>query len=290
VWVEDAENGFVDHDENLEAGEVCIRAVKAFASSPSYLKSTSKFSPSDTSLDNRDEEENRRFLCAGALVQRPIELNGGSLQSWPPPRIYDAWIADSISDNCGPNLQLQGALQVLDTLFLEFLEREYEYLNTNEDNVKKTSSRSHHVAIGCNADATISLLKNFIVRCGDKNDIDSVSEHTCASFMASQMRGFIPLRNAVRMDSIYSRSHYGYYDLDGMVLDPSVGRERYNYAIGESDRNYDDDDKNNNRHQYHTGEHESGKTSNLQQKILDLLPDDNTIRRHTIKRFTLDDQ
>jgi len=31
VWIEDSEEGFVDEDENLEPGEVCLKSIKSFA-------------------------------------------------------------------------------------------------------------------------------------------------------------------------------------------------------------------------------------------------------------------
>lgn len=52
IWVEEAEDGFVDEEENLMTGEVCVKAVKAFATDP-------------------DDETDHRFLCAGALIKRP---------------------------------------------------------------------------------------------------------------------------------------------------------------------------------------------------------------------------
>ena len=34
VWIEDAEDGFVDDDENLEPGEVCLKSIKSIAGPP----------------------------------------------------------------------------------------------------------------------------------------------------------------------------------------------------------------------------------------------------------------
>jgi len=34
VWIEDAEDGFVDEDENLEPGEVCLKSIKSIAGPP----------------------------------------------------------------------------------------------------------------------------------------------------------------------------------------------------------------------------------------------------------------
>lgn len=84
IWLEEAEEGFVDDDENLMMGEICLRAVKAFASDPD---------------DESESGSNKRFLCAGALVQRPDS------------DICDAWMADSFLDEA--NVQLQGAVRLL---------------------------------------------------------------------------------------------------------------------------------------------------------------------------------
>jgi hypothetical protein len=252
VWVEDADDGFVDHDENLEEGEVCLKAVKAFASSSISTK-----------VDN-DPKRNKRFLCAGALIQRPIEpldLHPSETSSLSSPRICDAWIADSILHDGGPNLQLQGTLQVLDVLLLDFLEREYDLLhnNLNQDEVATTNV----------VDMTMTL-RNFVVKCGNNDDVNE--EYTCASFMASQLRGFMLLRDAVRVDSIYSRSHYGYYELDGMVLDPVLARQRYMSVIDAI-----------------VPPAMAGHTAvSIAKRILDLLPDDEMIRRHMFKRFSSD--
>jgi hypothetical protein len=93
VWVELAEDGFVDEDENLMTGETCLRAVKAYAAS------TSSTQEHDTTNHN-ETTASKRFLCAGALVQRPHS------------QMCDAWMADCLLDET--NLQLQGALLILD--------------------------------------------------------------------------------------------------------------------------------------------------------------------------------
>jgi hypothetical protein len=171
VWIEEAGDAFVDSDENLEDGEVCLRSVMAFASStPLVLESSS--------------EEDPRFLCAGALVQRPSDSG-----------VCDAWTADYILEDGGPHLQFQGALQVLDDLLLFHLER--------------------------HADNTILGLQTLVVKCGSLD-----SETTCASYMAAKSRGFRPLTELLRINSIYVASQYD-HDVDGMVLDASIGRNIY---------------------------------------------------------------
>ena len=91
VWLEQAEEGFVDEDENLMMGEICLRAVKAFAS-------------------NADDADGvKRLLCAGALVQRPSS------------NVCDAWLADAFMDET--NLQFKGATLVIDDLFHYHLKR-----------------------------------------------------------------------------------------------------------------------------------------------------------------------
>ena len=206
VWIEEAEEDFVDDEENLEEGEVCIRSVKAFA----------------TPLE---PSEDPRFLCAGALVQRP-----------PASLVCDAWTADSILEEGGPNLQFQGALQVLDDLLLCHLERHSEN--------------------------TVLGLQTFVVKCGSLE-----SDYTCASYMAAKSRGFRPLQELLRVNSIYTLSHYS-YDLDGMVLDVIQGRKIYEQMatceVGKL----------------------SEKASQMAAKIYRRLPDDDTIQRCTHKRFT----
>ena len=129
VWIVEAEPGFVDEDDNLEEGEECIRAVKAFASS---------------------SEGEERFLCAGALVKHKDST------------IHTAWTADAILDNGGPNLQLQGALLVLDDMVYTHLQHE-------------------------------RTMDTFVLHCG----ADPHSEFHCASYRAATLRGFVRLRSVV---------------------------------------------------------------------------------------------
>eukprot|EP00977_Amphora_coffeiformis_P030199 scaffold45428_cov176-Amphora_coffeaeformis.AAC.3 len=206
VWVQEAETGFVDEEENLEEGEVCHRSVKAFASSVK------------TSILPR-------FLGAGALVQRP----GGSL-------VCDAWTADAMLDEGGPNLQLQGACQILDDLLLFHFQQQQE---RNEDD-------------------SILGLQTFVVKCGGGLE----SEYSCASYMAAMSRGFHPLKEMIRKSSIYSSALYD-HDLDGLVMDATEGKQIYQTLS------------------------QQGEINSTASAILDLLPDDDTIRRHITKRFTV---
>lgn len=206
VWVEDAEDDFVDEEENLEEEEVCLKSLKAFCSS-----------------DNDDP----LFLCAGALVQRPES------------KVCDAWTADSLL--ASPNLQLQGATKILDQLFLFHL-------------------RQHE-------DDSLCGLRYFVLRCAEEQ------ETAFASHKASQLRGFRPLQeNMLRADSIYT-SHCYDHDWEGaMVFDYWLGKQRYKEQAA-----------------VFLEEQNEGEPFYTEQQtileILDLLPDADTIQRHTIKRY-----
>ena len=209
VWVEEADEDFVDENENLEQGEVCLKSLKAFASRPTSVEEA--FGP--------------RFLCAGALVQRPPESH-----------VCDAWTADSMLDDGGPNLQFQGASKVLDELLFFHLQR--------------------------SRDNTIWGLQTFVVKCGSLD-----SEYTCASYMAASARGFRPLRDMVRVTSIYSPSFYD-NDLEGLVLDAEHGKAMYQ-KLAHTD----------------VGGSWSFDDRMIASKIYQLLPDDDTRRRCTHKRY-----
>lgn len=212
IWVEEAEDDFVDEDENLEEGEVCLKAVKAFSSPP-------------WSTTNNDDDSEPRFLCAGALVLRPPES-----------QVCEAWTADSMLDEGSPNLQLQGALRVLDRLLLFHLERHCEN--------------------------TILGLQAFVVKCGNLD-----SEYSCASYMAAVARGFRPLRELVRVSSIYTASFYS-NDLEGLVFNAGEGKTIYQrLAMTDVDSSWSMDDQ------------------KVASTICHLLPDDDTIRRCTHKRY-----
>jgi hypothetical protein len=176
VWVQDAEEDFVDEDENLEDGEVCLKSVKAFAS-PALV----------------EDDDEPRFLSAGALVQRPLVVEDTR-------SVCDAWTADTILENGGPNLQLQGASLVLDELLFFHLEQQQG--------------------------DPIGALQNFVVHCGSIE-----KESSCASYMAANSRGFRPLKDLLRASSIYTKSTYVDGGLDGMVLDIDTARNTYERLI-----------------------------------------------------------
>lgn len=181
MWIQEAENDFVDEDENLEDGEVCLKSVKAFAS---------------PALDDEDEEP--RFLSAGALVQRPFMGKGIGV-------VCDAWTADAILEEGGPNLQLQGACLVLDELLLFHLQQQQQQQKTDP----------------------IGALQTFIVQCGSLE-----KETSCASYMAAKSQGFRPLKDLLRESSIYTKSTYvGGGSMDGMVLDIDKAQDTYGRLI-----------------------------------------------------------
>ena len=175
VWTELAEEGFVDEDENLMVGEVCLRAVKAFAGNS----------------DDKDDSQiqDKRFLCAGALVQRPSIASGRSSQM----PIYDAWMADCLMDES--NLQFQGALQVLDDLF-------YHHLNTSNSNRPMDE-----------------ILSTFVVQCGGME-----SEWHFASHRAVKARGFKPLAcfSALEEENEESSCCWKYMDRDEEDIDALI--------------------------------------------------------------------
>ena len=175
VWVEDAEDGFVDDDENLMMGEVCLKSVKAYANDP-Y------------------NEGEKRFLGAAALVARPSS------------NICDCWIADSLLDET--NIQLQGAMLLLDNLFHYHLERS-------------------------NAKTLEEMISSFIVRSGSAE-----SNFHCASYMAALNRGFKPLKD-LTYDKNHAFAHFEHLDLeeedlDSLVFDISSGVERYSLSRSSS--------------------------------------------------------
>jgi hypothetical protein len=215
--VEQAEEGFVDDEENLEEGEICLKSWKAFAA-------------------REDDSEEKVFLCAGALIQRPRREGREDEFS----SICDAWMADSTLEECGPNLQLKGAVQILDELFLFHLGRELGVAELTDEDLLEASA--------------VQALRNFVLHCGE-----SESEYTCASYMASQLRGFISLKEAVRRTSIYNSQYYD-NDLDGMVFDYESGLKVYENA---------------------------GTSSEIADMIIALLPDAETVKWFATKRFTI---
>jgi len=95
VVVHEAEPDFVE-DDNLEPGEVLVKAFKAF----------------DTS---------GKFLCAGALVRRRSEVQASD--------VHDCWLGDSVEKGVDINSQIRGAELILDKLFLLHLQSRVSEFN-----------------------------------------------------------------------------------------------------------------------------------------------------------------
>ena len=116
-------------------------------------------------------------------------------------------MADAIMENGqgGPNLQMQGAMQVLDHLFCHFLQLQHE-------NCRK----KHATAIG--SSNPLSCTWHFVVQCGGGED-----EYTCASYHAALSRGFVP----IHCDTIERNTNDGYDWEDGFVFDYGIGIQRY---------------------------------------------------------------
>lgn len=327
VWIEEAEEGFVDDEENLEPGEVCLRSIKSFASGAPLkgeAASNNRAAPGDSkavpsisiAFEIREEEEecDRRFLSAGALVQRPRyddepENGSGNTSDTNSDTtgICDAWMADSLLKEGGPNLQLMGALLVLDDLFLHHLQRERENYGRSmlEHERKGSSGNSNSNSKHRTPTATINddddiydddswairALRNFVVHCGDEEEEEIIIEtnntddrrpwrstsHVTASAMAASMRGFVPLREMARIDSVYDARYYYDGDTTGLVLDPSVGFDRYRSCAVEVKVKGDDAGYG----------HSEDSNSAAAGSIANLLPSEETVARHTTKRFTI---
>ena len=115
VDVREAEANFVDH-ENLEPGETLVRALKAF-----------------------DDDGN--FLCAGALLARHSESRGRT--------VHDCWLADSIETGVGPNVQIRGAVAVLDALLLVHLSSDVTSFALHAGSGRGTTAAAHAAGHGC---------------------------------------------------------------------------------------------------------------------------------------------
>ena len=189
VWIEDAEEGFVDDDENLMMGEVCLKSIKAFAQ--------------DITTDGGyHDDEAKRFLGAAALVQRPTSF------------MYDCWIADAFMDE--KNVQVKGAIMLLDHLFLFHLQRTLKGHNQ--------SFPFYNIH---------DVVSSFIAQCGHPD-----SEYHCASYMAALYRGFKPIKDMVYFDDrngqhAHNHTYLEHLDLhnenlDALVFDmSSVAAEGY---------------------------------------------------------------
>uniref|UniRef100_A0A7S3Q258 Uncharacterized protein n=1 Tax=Chaetoceros debilis TaxID=122233 RepID=A0A7S3Q258_9STRA len=225
VWVEPAEEGFVDEDENLMMGEVCLRAVKAFAGN---INLDQEQNEQDDAMDRRSDPvlvpvafemkdsddsagedvlskattnniKDRRLLCAGALVQRPSTRTSSSSSSSSQILVCDAWMADGFMDET--NLQFQGARQVLDDLF-------YHHLNT--------SSSSQLLE---------EILYTFVVQCGGmESDWHFASHRAVKSRGFKQLKQYDPLKDSVAVEPEPSSSSccWNYLDSEEEDLDAFV--------------------------------------------------------------------
>lgn len=196
VWVEEAEDGFVDEDENLMLGEVCLRAVKAFAGNLHGEVNEKNESVDGTVVTTARTTQDKRLLCAGALVQRPLSptWTGSAISSnadvdfnvdvLP---VCDVWMADGYMDET--NLQFQGALLVLDDLLYHHLEKniindrhqDYPIITDSNKEIVSSSSIVNH--------SMEEILSTFIVQCGGEE-----SEYHFASHRAAKARGFKSLK------------------------------------------------------------------------------------------------
>lgn len=176
VWIEQAEENFIDSDENLMHGEVCLRAIKAFANDP-----------------NGSDE--KRFLCAGALVQRPNS------------NIRDAWMADTLTEE--PNIQMKGASLILDDLFYHHLTTSnahdlYEVISTFIVQSGRSESEYH---AGSNFAVRSRGFKTLEKLFYDEGDIDG---------------GIIPVKDLYRKHLIFENE-----DIDSMVFSVHDGFNCY---------------------------------------------------------------
>jgi hypothetical protein len=197
VWIEDAEEGFVDDDENLMMGEVCLKSIKSFAQD------------NDKNLHHGDNNE-KRFLGAAALVQRPPPFQ----------HINDCWIADAFMDET--NVQFKGAILLLDSLFLCHLQgmmKGTTAITTNTTNTSTTTNTNQSLSLHRNIQDAVS---SFLVQCGHPD-----SEYHCASYMAALSRGFKPLKDMVYFDHqqeqyVHQYTYLQHLDLEHENLDALV--------------------------------------------------------------------
>lgn len=224
VWIEDAEEDFVDEDENLMMGEVCLKSIKAFAQDITNVNGDGDNHDDDKNLHHGDNHE-KRFLGAAALVQRPTPFQ----------HIHDCWIADALMDET--NVQFKGAILLLDSLFLCHLQGTMKGTTT-------TNTTSTTNTITANTNQSWSLHRNiqdavssFLVQCGHPD-----SEYHCASYMAALSRGFKPLKDMVYFDHqqeqyVHQYTYLQHLDLehenlDALVFDlSSVALDIYGYGL-----------------------------------------------------------
>lgn len=207
VWIEKAEDDFVDEDENLMTGEICLASYKAFAQQqllPEIAEGEDRARAHLTSFTTtaRSAQE-KRFLGAAALVQRSSKST-----------ICDCWMADTLIDET--NVQLKGAILLLDQLFSIHLRNTTWISNRSRDK----------------GNCLISPLYSFVVQCGRPD-----SEYHSASYMAALNRGFQPLKDLIYFDDEegryqHLRSNLTHLDLDdentdALIFDLSRGIESY---------------------------------------------------------------
>eukprot|EP00957_Ditylum_brightwellii_P209341 15361275-Ditylum_brightwellii.AAC.1 len=116
--------------------------------------------------------------------------------------VFDAWIADAmLKDGIvgGPNLQLRGAMQLLDQLFCRFLQIEHDGMKRYYQQQREQRHQQHLQQIPPPPKYTL------ILRCGVEDGI-----YTCASYRAAILRGFCPIPPQT---SCYEEESC-YYDFD----------------------------------------------------------------------------
>lgn len=233
VWVREAEEGFVDEEENLEQGEVCHLALHAYASSLESLSLRSRCHPA-----HKDEHVDR-FLCAGALVQRPLpqfeadrndndnnvtheKLIGNKIMV-----VCDAWMADSLLEDGdgGLNLQVQGSQLILDGLYKRFLELERDDYYRMESQIYSPEDCNNYAIRAETSRRIVRTRWVFVVQCGT-----GIGRFTTASYRAAVLRGFVPFlpQDLSSGSDDKDCENYKYYDWDeGLYFHPSLGLERY---------------------------------------------------------------
>jgi len=104
--------------------------------------------------------------------------------------------------------------------------------------------------------------------------------------MASKIRGFVPLKEMVRIDSIYHSYYYDDHNLGGMVFDYSMGYKYYlQEAAAEATAAVEVGDST--ISSLSSSSSYPIEANERAQLICKLLPDEDTIKRHTTKRFTI---
>ena len=232
VWVREAEEGFVDEEENLEEGEVCHLALHAYASSLESMSLRSRCNPA-----HKDENVDR-FLCAGALVQRALPQFGADrndndnnvthekLLGSKSMVVCDAWMADSLLEDGdgGLNLQVQGSQLILDGLYKRFLELERDDYYRMESQMYSPKDCNNYPIRTVQSRRIVRTRWVFVVQCGT-----GMGRFTTASYRAAVLRGFVPfLPQDLSSRDDKDSEPYNHYDWDeGLSFHPLLGLERY---------------------------------------------------------------